>query len=131
MIRAELLEMITLAERLLATEQPTTLATLFSADGSTYRPLGSMMVGGPSAGFIAGGVSGGCLEEYVARRGRLLSEDRPATMLSFDTDPNNQVDDTPMLGCGGSIDVLIERLTPEHLEFLRSFAAAHEADTGS
>ncbi len=69
MIRNELREMVSLAERLIAAEEPASLATLFAANGSTYRRLGSMMVGGPSSTFTAGGVSGGCLEDFIAQRG--------------------------------------------------------------
>jgi len=57
----ELTAMIALAKRMLAAGTAGTLSTLFSARGSTYRSLGSMMVGWP--GMHAGGVSGGCLEE--------------------------------------------------------------------
>lgn len=131
MLRDELSEMIRLAERLLAAGEPALLATLFSADGSTYRPLGALMVSGPGSGFIAGGVSGGCLEGYIARRGRELIGRYAATMLSFDADPDSNGDGVPSLGCGGSIEVLIERLTPDHLSFLRRFNAAHAADTSS
>src|SRR5260221_12773518 len=108
--------MIALAERLLATDTPGTLATLFSARGSTYRSLGSMMVSLP--GIHAGGISGGCLEEYVARAGERATRDTPATLLSFSTHPDSD-DDVPVLGCGGSIDVLVERLTPQHLDWLK------------
>ena len=66
--------MISLAERLNAAGEPAILATLFAANGSTYRPLGSMMVGGPSAALMAGGVSGGCLRRFIARRGRALTD---------------------------------------------------------
>jgi xanthine dehydrogenase accessory factor len=104
---------------------------LFSADGSTYRTLGSMMVSGPGSGFIAGGVSGGCLEEYIARRGRELIGRYGATMLSFDTDPDNHGDGVPSLGCGGSIEVLVERCTPDHLTFLRRLSTAQSSDTCS
>jgi xanthine dehydrogenase accessory factor len=128
MIRNELNEMVSLAERLGAANEPAVLATLFAAHGSTYRPLGSMMLAGPSSAFTAGGVSGGCLEEYIARRGRALTEKQPAVMLSFDADPEADQADVPSLGCGGSIEVLVERFTPDHLAFLRRFAAAHEAD---
>jgi xanthine dehydrogenase accessory factor len=131
MIRNELSEMIALAQRLSAAGEPAVLATLFAANGSTYRPLGSMMVGGPSPAFMAGGVSGGCLEEFIARRGRTLTERQPAVMLNFDADPQADHGDTPSLGCGGSIEVLVERFVPDHLEFLRKFAAAHEADRPS
>jgi xanthine dehydrogenase accessory factor len=131
MIRNELSEMISLAERLNAAAEPAVLATLFAANGSTYRPLGSMMLGGPSSAFMAGGVSGGCLEEFIARRGRALAERQSAIMLHFDADPDADHADAPSLGCGGSIDVLVERFTPDHLVFLRRFAAAHDADRAS
>ncbi|HEV2971841.1 MAG TPA: XdhC family protein [Pirellulales bacterium] len=124
-------EMISLAGRLNAVAEPAVLATLFAANGSTYRPLGSMMLAGPSSEFTAGGVSGGCLEEYIARRGRVLTDREPAVMLSFDADPRTDRADVPSLGCGGSIEVLVERFTPEHLAFLRRFAAAHDADQSS
>src|SRR5688572_15415190 len=119
MTRNDLSEMIALADRLEAAEMPAVLATLFAANGSTYRPLGSMMLGGPSSAFMAGGVSGGCLEEYILRRGRELTEQQPAVLLHFDADPESERTDVPALGCGGSIQVLVERFTADHLGFLR------------
>jgi xanthine dehydrogenase accessory factor len=128
MLRNELFEMIALAQRLAAAGEPAVLATLFSSSGSTFRPLGSMMVSGP-APMIAGGVSGGCLEEYVARHGRSLTQKYSATLLSFDTDPDGDANGKPMLGCGGSIDVLVERLTPDHLAYLQQVYEASTGDT--
>src|SRR4051794_19092281 len=122
MTRNDLIDMIALAERLRAASEPAVLATLFATNGSTYRPLGSMMLCGPSSELMAGGVSGGCLEEYIARRGRMLTEQSPATMLSFDADPDGGRADVPSLGCGGSIEVLVERFRFEHLEFLKTLA---------
>jgi xanthine/CO dehydrogenase XdhC/CoxF family maturation factor len=130
MLRREVRDMIGLAERLLAAGEVGVLATLFSSRGSTYRPLGSMMVAGPGS-MTAGGVSGGCLEEYIARHGRLLVQESRACMLSFDADPDADDTDKPKLGCGGSIEVLVERLTAEHVKFLRDLAAAHERDVAS
>ena len=130
MIRSELRDMIDLAERLLAADELAVLATLFSSNGSTYRRLGSMMVAGPGS-ISAGGVSGGCLEEYIARHGRALVHETNAVMLSFDADPDADDADKPKLGCGGSIEVLVERLSSHHLEFLRRIAAAYESDEGS
>jgi len=127
MLRDELLQMITLAERLIGAGEIGVLATLFSSSGSTYRPLGSMMVSGP-AKMIAGGVSGGCLEEYVARQGRVIVQQRVADVLSFDTDPDGDTGGRPALGCGGAIEVLVERFTPDHLMFLREFYAARAGD---
>ncbi len=113
----ELAAMIALAKRLLASGTAGTLSTLFSARGSTYRPLGSMMVSLP--GIHAGGVSGGCLEEYVVRVGERATRTAPVLMLRFSTHPDSE-DDVPVLGCGGSIEVLVERLMPDHVAFLVS-----------
>jgi xanthine/CO dehydrogenase XdhC/CoxF family maturation factor len=129
MTRPELSDMLALAERLLAAGETGVVATLFSSNGSTYRPLGAMMVSGPGS-ISAGVVSGGCVEEYVARHGRTLVYERPAAMLSFDADPDGG-GDKPALGCGGSIEVLVERLTTEHVRFLRRLDEAHQADEHS
>ena len=104
------------------------LATLFAARGSTYRPLGSMMVGLP--GMYAGGVSGGCLEAYVAREGVLATRSQPAAILSFSTAHETPVG-APVLGCGGSIEILVERLTPGHVVWLKELSAAASADAPS
>jgi xanthine dehydrogenase accessory factor len=129
-MRGELPQLIELASRLLANNEPGILATLFSASGSSYRSLGSMMVGGPP-GEVAGGISGGCLEEYIQRHGRELTRRCDATLLSFDTGSGEFEEAKPVLGCGGSIDVLIERLTQEHLAYLRRLAAAYDSDAPS
>jgi xanthine dehydrogenase accessory factor len=121
----ELAAMIELAKRLVASDTPGTLSTLFSARGSTYRTLGAMMVSLP--GMHAGGVSGGCLEEYVARAGERATRNTPAVMLRFSTHPDAD-DDAPVLGCGGSIDLLVERLTPDHVTRLEQLAGAFERD---
>jgi xanthine dehydrogenase accessory factor len=127
-MRQELPDMIALAERMLGSGVGGTLATLFSARGSTYRTLGSMMVSLP--GMHAGGVSGGCLEEYVTRQGQIATQDRPAALLQFSTDPDGE-GDVPVLGCGGAIEILVERLTSHHLGLLKEVAAAHDRDEPS
>jgi xanthine/CO dehydrogenase XdhC/CoxF family maturation factor len=127
MTRDELRAMIDLGSRLLAVGEPGVLSTLFSSSGSTYRPLGSMMVSGPGS-LVAGGISGGCLEEFIARTGRALTHLHDAAMLSFDSDAE---DGRPLLGCGGAIEVLVERLTADHLHFLQQFAVAAEQDSPS
>ena len=81
----ELAAMIALAKRLLASGTAGTLSTLFSARGSTYRPLGSMMVSLP--GMHAGGVSGGCLEEYVARVGERATRHGTGRDAAFQHSP--------------------------------------------
>jgi xanthine dehydrogenase accessory factor len=129
-MRTELPQLIALARRLLDAGEPGTLATLFSASGSSYRSLGSMMVGGPP-GAIAGGVSGGCLEDYIVRRGRELNGDACAALLSFETGAGDLSEAKPVLGCGGSIDVLVERLTHNHLSHLQRLAEAYDGDSAA
>src|SRR5258705_11063917 len=124
----ELAEMIARAKRLLAAGTAGALSTLFSPGGSTYRPVGSMMVSLP--GMHAGGVSGGCLEEYVARVGERATRTAPVVMLRFSTPPDSE-DDVPVLGCGGSIEVLVQRLMPDHVTLLEQFADASECDDSS
>jgi xanthine dehydrogenase accessory factor len=130
MLRTEVRELITLAERLLAVGERATLATLFNVTGSSYRPLGSMMVSGYGSAYRAGGISGGCLEEYVAQQGRRLTEHAPAAMLHFST-ADDAEEGIPKPGCGGLLDVLVERMAPAHLDFLQQYQAALEADTAS
>src|SRR5258708_10174695 len=121
----ELAAMITLANRLVASGVHGTLSTLFAARGSTYRTLGAMMVSLP--GIHAGGISGRCLEEHIARARAPATQDAPAAMLRVSTHPDSD-DDAPILGCGGSIDVLVERLTADHVTLLGEFARASERD---
>ena len=120
--------MIALAGRAVAVGVGGTLATLYSARGSSYRPLGSMMVGVP--GMHAGGISGGCLDEYVSRQGHLATRDRGAVLLRFRTDPDTD-GDGPVPGCGGDLEILVERLTPDHVALLVDMAAALESDEPS
>jgi xanthine/CO dehydrogenase XdhC/CoxF family maturation factor len=127
-MKQELSAVVALAKSLADSETPATLVTLFSARGSTYRPLGSMMVGLP--GMHAGGVTGGCLEEYVARAGERATRETPATILPFSTHPESD-DDAPALGCGGSIELLVERLTPNHVAVLQQLADAALRDDAS
>jgi xanthine/CO dehydrogenase XdhC/CoxF family maturation factor len=130
-MRSELPHLIALARRLLDHGEPATLATLISASTSSYRSLGSLLVGGPP-GLAAGGVSGGCLEEYIIRHGRQMMLQHSAVLLSFATGNAADVQGAqPILGCGGSIEVLIERLTHSHLQYLQHLASAHDSDVAS
>src|SRR5260370_33848011 len=103
--------MIALANRLLACGTAGTLSTLFSARGSTYRPLGAMMVSLP--GTHAGGVSGGCLEEYVVRVGERATRAAPGVMPRFTTHPHAE-DGVPVLGSCGPVELLARVPLPKH-----------------
>jgi xanthine/CO dehydrogenase XdhC/CoxF family maturation factor len=110
----DLLDILAAAERSAAAGEVATLATVVRVEGSSYRLPGARMLV-DAAGRRTGSVSGGCLESDVARRGRLLSADRPTTVVRYDASDDGSGEDAAWgfaLGCNGSIDVLIERLSP-------------------
>jgi xanthine/CO dehydrogenase XdhC/CoxF family maturation factor len=84
-------------------EEPWALATLVRTRGSTYRKPGArLLVDG--SGETIGVLSGGCLEEEIARHGLDVIETGEAKLVSFDT--------RRLYGCDGQVDILIERLPP-------------------
>jgi xanthine dehydrogenase accessory factor len=86
--------------------EPLALATLVAARGSSYRRPGArMLICGD--GTTAGSLSGGCLEEEVARRAHDVIRDGAPTLMSFDT--------RLRFGCNGSIDIFVERLSENFL----------------
>lgn len=102
----DLLDILT-ASASIPVGEPFTLATVVRVEGSSYRSPGARMLV-DAAGRRVGSVSGGCLESEVARRGRLLTADRPTALVRFDSSD----DDAAWgfgLGCNGAIDLLIER----------------------
>ena len=128
MLRHELVEIADLAGRLLSSGTAGLVATLVASRGSSYRSLGSVMVGTP--GIHAGGISGGCLEPFVVREGERATREVATTLMRFRTGPETD-GDAPALGCGGEIEILVERLQPGHRDWLATLREAHEKDTAS
>ncbi|MGB9419103.1 MAG: XdhC family protein, partial [Acidobacteriaceae bacterium] len=84
------------------------LATVVGTRGSSYRSPGARMLILPDGSRI-GAVSGGCLEGELCRRAHWWTSESPAVMKTFDT--STQEDNEGFgLGCGGGIDLLLERL---------------------
>jgi xanthine/CO dehydrogenase XdhC/CoxF family maturation factor len=84
------------------------LATVVGTRGSSYRSSGARMLILPDGSRI-GAVSGGCLEGELCRRAHWWTSESPAVMKTFDT--STQEDNEGFgLGCGGGIDLLLERL---------------------
>jgi xanthine dehydrogenase accessory factor len=77
------------------------LATLVQTKGSTYRKRGARLLV-DSAGGTLGVLSGGCLEEEIARHGQKVIEDASPILLSFDT--------KRLYGCDGQLKILVEPL---------------------
>jgi xanthine dehydrogenase accessory factor len=88
-----------------ADSQPYLLATVVRVEGSSYRRPGArMLVAGDR--WLAGCVSGGCLEGDVMLRGVHRCETGPV-VVTYDS----TADDEPFgLGCNGIVDVLLEHV---------------------
>jgi xanthine/CO dehydrogenase XdhC/CoxF family maturation factor len=121
----EPIEILAAFERLSREGIPAALATVVAVGGSSYRRPGAQMLIGAD-GRTWGGISGGCLERDVARRGRGVIETGQPVLCRYDTTetPDDAIDGNVLqdlgrtpgvtLGCRGVIDLLIERLSPEH-----------------
>jgi xanthine dehydrogenase accessory factor len=84
------------------------LVTVVGTRGSSYRSPGARMLILPDGSRI-GAVSGGCLEGELCRRAHWWTSESPAVLRTFDT--STQEDNEGFgLGCGGGIDLLLERL---------------------
>jgi xanthine/CO dehydrogenase XdhC/CoxF family maturation factor len=79
--------------------QPLALATLVRAQGSSYRRPGARMLICPD-GMTAGSLSGGCLEEEVARCAFDVLRTGVPSLMSFDT--------RLRFGCNGTIEIFVE-----------------------
>jgi xanthine/CO dehydrogenase XdhC/CoxF family maturation factor len=79
------------------------LATLVETRGSTYRKPGARMLVDEAGGTI-GVLSGGCLEEEIARRAVEIIDGAAPELMTFDT--------RRLYGCNGEVRILVERLAP-------------------
>lgn len=117
----EILQLRDAIDRSLRADSRPIVATLVARDGHSYREPGDMMVMTETLELI-GGVSGGCLENYIARVGRELLRDRLSVLMSFDT--TTEEPGKPTLGCGGRLEVLVELGRTDHLQYLDALASA-------
>ncbi|MFL5348395.1 MAG: XdhC family protein [Hyalangium sp.] len=102
---------------------PLVLATVVAVAGSAYRRPGARMVMGDE-GWLAGGVSGGCLEGDIIRKAFFWTASGPR-VLRYDSTGDNADEEDALsfaLGCNGVVDVLLERWEPGPLDPL-AFAA--------
>jgi xanthine dehydrogenase accessory factor len=100
------------------------LATVIAVGGSSYRRPGARMLVAAD-GRTWGGISGGCLERDVARRGRGVIDSGQPVLCRYDTTetPDDQIEGDVLLdlgrspgvtlGCRGVIDLFIERISAQ------------------
>jgi xanthine dehydrogenase accessory factor len=95
----------------LAESQPVWLCTIVSTYGSAPRPVGSLFASNGKQ--RVGSISGGCLEQ--AFFDKLVAGDFQQQAVLFDYNSQlNRSGQPSELPCGGSIELLVERLEPSH-----------------
>jgi xanthine dehydrogenase accessory factor len=108
------------------------LASVVKTTGSTYlRPGARMLLG--EQGWLAGGISGGCLEQDVLHRSWWRTSQGSAALVVYEPRDEDQDDEDDArwglgLGCDGSASVLLERVDQgtrgASLRFVRERLAA-------
>jgi len=97
----------------------TALVTLVRVEGSSYRRPGARMLVMADGGTV-GAISGGCLEAEVARKARWAARSG-AIVERFSTVFDDTAEIPYGLGCGGTLDLLIEPAgTPESTALLKA-----------
>jgi len=96
------------------TGEETILATVVKVEGSAYRRPGARMLI-PLHGRTVGTVSGGCLEQDLAKKAWWLTDSGEPVVRRYSTGATEDEDDeqsalTFGLGCNGTVFVLLERL---------------------
>ncbi len=86
------------------------LATVVAVEGSAYRRPGARMLIAED-GRTWGGVSGGCLERDVARRGRGVIETGKPVICRYDTADDEELAGGVATGCGGAIELFVQRIS--------------------
>src|ERR1700733_2207893 len=108
----ELSEISTAFAALRAAGKPAALATVIGVEGSSYRRPGARMLVAED-GRTWGGVSGGCLERDVARRARGVIDTGRSVRCRYDTADDDLISHGTSTGCGGAIELYIQRLDGE------------------
>ncbi|MDB6070959.1 MAG: Alanine dehydrogenase [Verrucomicrobiales bacterium] len=98
-------------------DHPWCLATLVGTSGSSYRQPGARLLVAPDGRETIGFLSGGCLEEEIARQGGEVILEGVSRLVPFDT--------RKLFGCHGSLSVYLEKIPAAGAEgnFLTELAA--------
>lgn len=104
---SEIREVLAAISELASRDEPMALATIVETRGSTYRRAGARLLI-PEKGDSIGNLSGGCLEDGVARVGREVMATGVPRLLTFDMTADGEEVWGYGLGCNGAIDVFVE-----------------------
>jgi xanthine/CO dehydrogenase XdhC/CoxF family maturation factor len=99
------------------------LVTLVRVEGSSYRRAGARLLIAAN-GDYAGSISGGCLEAEVIRKAAWLVRDG-AAVERYSTLFDDTAEIPYGLGCGGTVDLLLEPAgTPEFTALMQALEAS-------
>jgi xanthine dehydrogenase accessory factor len=102
------------------------LGTLVRVEGSSYRRPGARLLIFPD-GSTVGAISGGCLERDLVRRAGAVAVAGGARLVRYDTALDEEGGPGASLGCGGSVEILIEPLSdPQAAEGMRLLDRAEQ-----
>ncbi len=97
------------------------MATLVAVDGSSYRKPGARLMVATDGEYV-GSISGGCLEAELARKARWLVRGG-VSVQRYSTAFDDTRDIPYGLGCGGTVQVLLEPAnTPEFESLMDALA---------
>jgi xanthine/CO dehydrogenase XdhC/CoxF family maturation factor len=101
------------AARLRRQREPYLIATVVAVRGSAYRRPGARMLL-TQFRWIAGSVSGGCLEGDISNKGWWRTRDGEPVVVTYDSRIPEAADDDDVraafgLGCDGVVEVMLER----------------------
>lgn len=89
------------------------LATIVNTERSVYRKAGAIMLIN-ELGETLGLLSGGCLEGDIKRLAKkVIAEETPIT-THYDFDPGSDVPWQQGLGCGGAVEIQLQRIHQEN-----------------
>jgi len=86
------------------------LATLVKVEGSSYRRVGARLLWNPE-GLRVGSISGGCLEDDLIERARVVYTSGEAQLVVYDTTSENDLVWGVGLGCHGVVHLVLERVS--------------------
>ena len=119
---SELRALVAAARQLREARQAFLSASVIGVCGSGYRHPGARMIASEER-WVAGSISGGCLERDVVTKGFWHTRSAPVRRMTYDQTAE-ALEERTSSGCQGIIDVLLERHEPGHVDQADVFAAA-------
>lgn len=119
---SELRALVEAARQLREQEKPFLSATVVRVRGSGYRRAGARMLASQDE-WLAGSISGGCLERDVMTKGFWRTRTDRALLVTYDGS-EDALDERSGSGCQGIIDVLLEQYGAGVIGDADVFAAA-------